>query len=99
MAYKIEFAASVKQHFKKLTAHQRAKVLDEIEKQLTHEPLSESRNRKLLRPNPLAPWELRAENLRVFYEVAGEKPNTVRILAVGIKKSNRLFIAGKEIKL
>ena len=44
-------------------------VLDAIERQLVSEPLKESRNRKPLRPNPIAPWELRVGGLRVFYEV------------------------------
>lgn len=52
-----------------------------------------------MRPNPLAPWELRINNLRVFYEIVSDEANVVRILAVGEKKGNKLFIAGKEIKL
>ena len=64
-----------------------------------HEPLAETRNRKPLRPNLLAPWELRVGELRVFYEVAGDQYDVVRILAVGQKKGNRLLIAGKEVKI
>ena len=82
-----------------MTAHQRVIILDSIEKQLVHEPLTETRNRKPLRPNPVAPWELRIGNLRVFYEVVADEPNVVRILAVGQKKRNKLLIAGKEVKL
>ena len=74
-------------------------ILDAIEQQLQHEPLVETRNRKLLRPNPLAPWELRVGQLRVFYEVPVSDPDVVRILAVGQKKGNILRIAGKEIQL
>lgn len=99
MAYTIEFAECVKAHFKVLTASQRALVLDSIEKQLVHEPLTTTRNRKPLRPNPLAPWELRIGNLRVFYDVTSEDPNTVQILAVGIKQGNQLYIGGKLVKL
>ncbi len=44
-----------------------AKLLSAIEVQLVHEPLTETRNRKLLRPNPIAPWELRVGDLRAFY--------------------------------
>lgn len=74
-------------------------MLDAIEVQLTHEPLVETRNRKPLRPNPVAPWELRVGTLRVFYEVSSEEPSVVNILAVGQKDGNVLRIAGKEIKL
>jgi mRNA-degrading endonuclease RelE of RelBE toxin-antitoxin system len=74
-------------------------VLDAIEVQLTHEPLVETRNRKPLRPNPIAPWELRVGSLRVFYEVSSEESGIVNILALGEKDGNVLRIAGKEIKL
>ena len=99
MQYTIEFAESVKEQLKTFTANQRATIFDSIEKQLSYEPLVETRNRKPLRPNPVAPWELRIGSLRVFYEVVSEEPNTVRILAVGQKKGNKLIIAGKEIEL
>ena len=61
--------------------------------------MRESRNRKPLRPNPVAPWELRVGALRVFYEVVGEEEDLVNILAIGIKTRNRLFIAGEEIHI
>jgi hypothetical protein len=37
--------------------------------------------------------------LRVFYEEDADEVDAVNILAVGIKRGNRLFIAGKEIAL
>lgn len=99
MAYIIEFAHSVKEQLKSLTANQRAMIIDSIEKQLVHEPLIETRNRKPLRPNPIAPWELRIDNLRVFYEITSDKPNVVSVLAVGYKEGNKLYISGKVVKL
>jgi mRNA-degrading endonuclease RelE of RelBE toxin-antitoxin system len=99
MAYTIEFAQSVKEQLRALTAHQRATVLGSIERQLFHRPLVETNNRKPLRPNPIAPWELRIGDLQVFYEVAADEPDTVRILAVGRKKGNKLYIGGQEIEL
>jgi hypothetical protein len=42
-------------------------VLDAVEKQLQLQPDIETRNRKPMRPNPLAPWELRIGNPRVYY--------------------------------
>jgi mRNA-degrading endonuclease RelE of RelBE toxin-antitoxin system len=56
--YAVEFAASVREHLDSLTAPERSAVLSAIERQLVREPLRETRNRKPLRPNPLAPWDL-----------------------------------------
>jgi mRNA-degrading endonuclease RelE of RelBE toxin-antitoxin system len=68
-----------------------------IEEQLSHEPLVETRNRKRLRANPIAPWELRIGKSRVFYDV--EESAKVTILAIGTKEANKLYIEGKEIQL
>lgn len=77
----------------------RAIALTAIDRQLLHEPLRETRNRKPLRPNPVAPWELRVGDLRVFNEVGGTDGGIVRILAVGRKHRSILTIGGKEIHL
>jgi mRNA-degrading endonuclease RelE of RelBE toxin-antitoxin system len=98
VAYQIEFAKAVKAHLGALTAAQRRTVLDALDRQLTYEPLKETRNRKPLRPNPVAPWVLRIGELRVFYE-ASDEPAVVRILAVGIKIRESVRIGGEEIKL
>lgn len=66
--------------------------------QLAHQPTVETRNRKRLRPNPLAPWELRIGNLRVYFSVEEEPERVVKIRAIGVKKQgNRLFIGGEEV--
>ena len=49
-----------------------------------------------MRPNPLAPWELRVGNLRVYYDVSEEPERTVIILAIGRKRRNQVQI-GKEV--
>jgi mRNA-degrading endonuclease RelE of RelBE toxin-antitoxin system len=90
MAFSIEFAKSVKKQIRQLTADKRALLIDAIEKQLSYEPMIETRNRKPLRPNPIAPWELRVENMRVFFEISSEEPNVVHVLAVGEKKETNL---------
>ena len=99
MPYAVEFARSVEGHFRALTARDRTTVLEAIDRQLLHEPLKETRHRKPLRPNPIAPWELRVGQLRAFYEVVGTGRGVVRILAVGRKRRNVLMIGGKEIRL
>ena len=99
MPYAVEFAKSVEGQFRALTAREQSPVFGAIDRQLLHEPLKEARHRKPLRPNPVAPWELRVGQLRVFYEVAGVESGVVRILAVGRKRRNVLMIGGKEIRL
>ena len=99
MPYAVEFAQSVEDHFRALTARDRTTVLAAINRQLLHEPLKETRQRKPLRPNPIAPWELRVGQLRVFYEVVGTEAGVIRILAVGRKRRNVLVIGDKEIRL
>jgi hypothetical protein len=82
-----------------LTARERSTVMEAVRGQLLHEPLAETRNRKPLRPNPIAPWELRVGKLRVFFKVTPGGPAVVRILVVGKKEQNILRIAGRKIKL
>ncbi len=99
MRHVIEFAVSVRGQMKALSARQRGVVLQAVERNLLHEPLQETRNRKPLRPNPVAPWELRVGSLRVFYEVAEGESGIVRVLAVGQKQGNVLRMAGREVEL
>ena len=53
--YKIQFAESAEEHFAQLNARQQVIVLDAVKVQLQYEPLRQTRNKKRLRPNPLAP--------------------------------------------
>ena len=71
-------------------------IFDQIDNQLVYEPMVDSRNRKKLRPNDVAEYELRVGRFRVFYDV-DEKVKMVK--AVGHKRGSRLFIRGKEYAL
>ena len=97
-AYVLEFAAAVANHLKALTARQRKTVYDGIERQLSDQPEVETRNRKPMRPNPLATWELRLGDLRVYYRVMDE-PKKVQITAVGVKRRDEIWIGGERIDL
>ena len=99
MAYDIEYSPETEQHLRMLTARQRAVVFDVVDEQLAHEPSVETRNRKPMRPNPLAPWELRAGNLRIYYNIQEEPAQLVTILAVGVKDRDRVLIGGEEVEL
>lgn len=63
-----------------------------------HQPNAETRNRKILRPNQVAEWELRIGKYRVFYDV-DTAMNTVEVKMVGYKEGNKLFVQGKEYEL
>ncbi len=72
-----------------------------IDEQLRHQPETITRNRKPLRlPAAFgATWEMRCgpqNRFRVLYRV--DEQRNVRVLAVGIKKGNRLSIGGTEIE-
>jgi mRNA-degrading endonuclease RelE of RelBE toxin-antitoxin system len=78
-------------------AHDRGVILDAIRIHLETEPLVESKRRKRLEENLLAPWELRVGDHRVFYGV--EEVGTVMISAIGHKEHNDLIIRGKKVEL
>ena len=99
MDYRIDYSPETDEHLRALTARQRSKVFDTVDEQLAHEPAVETKNRKPMRPNPLAPWELRIGDLRVYYDMVDEPERVVTILAVGVKKGNRVRIGGQEIEL
>ena len=79
-----------------LTARQKAMVLDAVDEQLVYQPTMETKSRKPMRPNPVAPWELRISNLRVYYDVEEDPEPLVYIRAVGVKEGNRVRI-GREV--
>jgi mRNA-degrading endonuclease RelE of RelBE toxin-antitoxin system len=64
--YQIEFTAGAFDDLDSLRKFDQKRILEEVEVQLSHEPTGETRNRKRLRPNDLAEWELRIESFRVF---------------------------------
>ncbi len=96
MAYSIDYSPEAEDHLQRLTARHRKTVMDTVDRQLHHEPTTETRNRKPMRPNPVAPWELRIGSLRVYYEVEEEPEPRVCVLAVGIKVGSKVRI-GREI--
>lgn len=71
-------------------------MLDGVARYLSSDPMVETRNRKPMRPNPLAPWELRLGNLRVYFDFVIDPEPVVVVLAVGVKERNAVRI-GKAV--
>ena len=63
LAYEIEYSPDAEGHLRALTVRQMSIVLDNVEGQLSHQSTIETRNRKPMRPNPVAPWEFRVKDL------------------------------------
>ena len=99
MKYRIEYSPDTEDHFRVLTTRQQVMVLDTVEKQLQYQPDVETRNRRPMRPNPIAPWELRIGNLRVYYDIEDDPEYAVYIRAIGIKERNSVRIGKEVIKL
>jgi len=98
-AYRIEYAAEAEEHLEALGARDAVTALDTVPRQLAHEPLVRTRNRKPLEANPVAPWELRIGHLRVYFDVEEEPERIVRVRAVGRKDRDRVLIGGEEVEL
>jgi hypothetical protein len=51
----------------------------------------------VLRPNLIAPWELRLGDVRVFYAIEAQPEPRVTVAAVGVKRHNKLWIGNEGI--
>ena len=99
LPFRIEYSPEAEDHLRVLAARQQAIVLAAVDEQLLYQPTIETRNRKPMRPNPLATWELRVGDLRVYYDVTEEPEPLVSIRAVGTKVRNRVRLGNEEVEL
>jgi mRNA-degrading endonuclease RelE of RelBE toxin-antitoxin system len=99
MAFEIIYSPEAVDHLEALPKFEQVIVVDQVDVQLLHQPALPTRRRKVLRPNSIAPWELRLGDLRVFYEVQESPAELVVIKAVGKKVRKDLWIGGERIEL
>jgi mRNA-degrading endonuclease RelE of RelBE toxin-antitoxin system len=101
--FSLIFAPEAINHLDAIERKYHRLIQEAIAEQLSHTPEKVTRNRKPLEePAPFdATWEIRFgpdNKFRVFYEVNAEE-RAVKVLAIGVKKRNRLFIGGEEFDL
>lgn len=101
--FALVYAPEVKAHLKFIEAKHHGLIRRTIEQQLRFEPRTPTRNRKQLEMPIDSPerWELRFgpnNRFRVFYRV-DDRNSEVRVLAIGLKLGNSLFIGPDEVKL
>jgi mRNA-degrading endonuclease RelE of RelBE toxin-antitoxin system len=99
MPYRIEYSPAAEEHLRALAVRLQRIVLDAVEERLAWQPTVETRNCRPMRPNPVAPWELRIGSLRAYYDVEDAPEPVVRVLAVGAKIRNRVPIGNEVIGL
>ena len=102
--FAIMYAPEVRRHVDAIAPKHHGLLRKAIQEQLSFAPGEPTRNRKPLedQPGPFgSAWELRCglgNQFRVFYDVSPDS-REVRVLAIGVKERDRLFIAGREFKL
>jgi mRNA-degrading endonuclease RelE of RelBE toxin-antitoxin system len=64
--YRIEYSRDALEHLRLLTTREQRLVLDRSDRMLAHDPAVETRSRRPMRPNLLAPGEVRIGSIRVY---------------------------------
>lgn len=93
--YEIEYTPQAIADLKWFSKHEQNIIVDGVEANLRYTPTTITRNRKRMRPNAIAEWELRIGNFRVFYEVEMQV-RIVEIQRIGEKRGSRFFFHGHE---
>ena len=95
MPYEIELTEDSKRDIQALRSFERRKVLDAIERHLRHEPTKESQSRiKRLRELARPQYRLRVDDIRIFYDIAGQ---VVQIIAVIAKSEAAVWLTREGI--
>ena len=93
--FQIEYTQEAVEDLKWFKKPEQRRIVEGIDLQLRYEPTVETRNRKRLRPNDLAEWELRLGDFRVLYR-ADEQVHIVEVCRVGEKSGNQFLFRGRK---
>ena len=93
--YDIEYTETAIADLRWFKKYEQNQILDGIDQKLRHQPTVETRNRKQMRPNAIAAWELRIRDFRVLYDVDKEV-SIVEIQRIGEKRGNAFFFRGRK---
>jgi len=85
MRFQVNFTPSADRDLKYLQVYEQRVVIVAIQSFLREDADVEGNRKKRLRPNELAPWELRAAE--------------VKVVAIGYKEHNELLIRGRKMEL
>jgi mRNA-degrading endonuclease RelE of RelBE toxin-antitoxin system len=96
--YEIGYTSQATEDLRWFKKREQIIILDGVDTNLRYEPTVVTRNRKPMRPNETAEWELWLGDFRVLYNV-DELVRIVEIQRVGEKRGSRLLFGGVEEEL
>jgi len=102
-SFAVSYAPVTRDHLRAIRRRDLAIIKAAIEATLFDEPTKKTSNRRPLSPTTEleAEWELRCgpnNHFRVFYSV-DEQLRQVHVVAIGVKRGNRLRIGREEVSL
>ncbi|MCI0388728.1 MAG: type II toxin-antitoxin system RelE/ParE family toxin [Acidobacteria bacterium] len=93
--FRIEYAQEAVEDLKWFGKPEQQRIVEAIDGQLRYDPMVKTRNRKRMRPNGIAEWELRIGDFRVLYNV-DQQVRIVEIRRIGEKRRNEIFFRGQK---
>src|SRR5438876_10789893 len=97
MEYEISLTESAKKDIEFFKASDQRIIVAGIIAHLKTDAETETRRKKQLRPNPVAPWELRLDRFRVFDSI--EKGAKLKVVAFGHKEQAHIFLLMKKVHI
>jgi mRNA-degrading endonuclease RelE of RelBE toxin-antitoxin system len=96
MTFHINLTSSAADDLDYFDAYEQRIIMAAVHTYLVHNAHIPTKRRKQLQSNPIAPWELKKDKYRIFYDIIDD---TVDILAIGYKEHNALFIRGRRVSI
>lgn len=96
MMFHINLTSSAADDLDYFDAYEQRIIMAAVHTYLVHNAHVPTKRRKQLDSNPIAPWELKKDKYRIFYDIIND---TVNILAIGYKDHNDLFLRGKRVSI
>ncbi len=97
MKFDVQLTENAKDDLTYFSAREQRIIIAGLRRYLQDDANVGSKRRKKLKTNEIAAWELKLGKHRVFYDIEAE--GQVKIMAIGIKEHNELFIKGDKVEL
>jgi mRNA-degrading endonuclease RelE of RelBE toxin-antitoxin system len=96
--FQISYTDSALEDISTFRKNDQTVIFDTVDEQLIHQPDVITRNRKRLRSNASAEWQLKIGDFRVLYDIDAAEER-VEVKFVGQKQGAKLLVRGREFVL